>query len=214
MNYTQILEVTLPLFLRGPLNPSLRVPMGTDPQERDSSSELQRLRSKWHSSLPCQGGPEPSPVPHTRCHLLTGVVKGNLPAAGGGPGAVVHRSSFHDVRLRGVGFRSSHQDTDPVKHTGESPGRRGRSGPTGGGPGTAGQGLSSRERRAGRRRLPTAFPEVSLKLVGARSPGPAGRAARGCSLGHGRTHRPPGAALRERPARPARGGTHVLGSGM
>lgn len=109
-----------------------------------------RIKAQVQGWRRSRGGPEHGAAPRDS-RALTGVVEGDLPAPGGGPGAVVHRSSFHDVRLRGVGFGSSHQDTDPAKHTGRSPGRSA---------GTGGRWVlsPSGETPPFARRLPAAFP--------------------------------------------------------
>lgn len=150
-----ILEVTILLFLRGPLNPSLQEHTHSDSQEQDfhPSADTGIKAAQAEGSRRSRGGPGPGGATRTALRprdsrALTGVVEGDLPAPGCGPGAVIHRSSFHDVWLRGVGFGSSHQDTDPVEHTGRSPGRPGRAG-------------DGRCHPAG---SPTAFPK--------RSPGP------------------------------------------
>lgn len=80
---------------------------------RGHSAQTRCSQSRAHlaSQLPggARGGGGGGPA------ALTGVVEGDLVAARGGPGTVVHRSSLHDVRLRRVGFGGSHQHADPAE---------------------------------------------------------------------------------------------------
>lgn len=174
--------------------------MDTGCPERDFSSEphtpvkatpLERARRK----LVPKGDLSTTQQHAQRCAtrssaLLTGVIKGYLPALSCGPGAVVHRSSFHYVWLRGVGFGSSHQDTDSAKHTGRSPGR---SGPTGGG--WTGAVTSVTGPRASGGTSPTARrPPQSLPRAGRRPPDTARQEGRPGALAQAlpAPHHPPG----------------------
>lgn len=133
-----MLEGTALLFLWGPLNPSparphaFRLP-GALFLRRSADTRIKATQVKGSRDRGGAEGDRGTAARHTQrwprdSRALTGVVEGDLPAPGGGPGAVIHRSSFHDIWLRGVGFGSSHQDTDPAKHTGRSPGPSGQAG--------------------------------------------------------------------------------------
>lgn len=185
--------------------------MDTDCPERDFSSELHTqveetpLKRAWRKLVP-KGDPSTTEQHTQGCGrrfsaLLTGVVKGYLPALSCGPGAVVHRSSFHYVWLRGVGFGSTHQDADSAKHTGRSPGR---SGPTGGG--WTGAVTSVTGPRPAGGTSPTAhrLPQ-SLPRAGRRPADTARQEGRPASLARAQPapHHPPGPRWEERPAQPA-----------